>query len=207
MPPEIALYISKYGYLAIFVLVFLQEIGVPNPIPNELVLMFSGYLSFKGILLFPLLILTAVAADVLGTSILYVVFYYSGHYIIEHKPRWFPISLKRLEHLSKRLSGDGKWKIFLGRITPFIRGYTSVIAGLLHIKPKLFFPIAVASATLWSTVCILTGRLLGGYWSLVEKNFNNIKYGILGVAITVITFLVIRHYRRKKKLESVTPEE
>jgi membrane protein DedA with SNARE-associated domain len=60
MPPEIILYISKYGYLAIFVLIFLQETGVPNPVPNELVLMFSGYLVFTGILHLPLVLLAAV---------------------------------------------------------------------------------------------------------------------------------------------------
>jgi membrane protein DedA with SNARE-associated domain len=44
MPPELILYITKYGYIAIFVLIFLQEIGAPNPIPNEFVLLYSGYL-------------------------------------------------------------------------------------------------------------------------------------------------------------------
>ena len=60
MPPEIILYISKYGYLAIFVVTFLQETGVPNPVPNELVLMFSGYLVFTGILHLPLVLFAAV---------------------------------------------------------------------------------------------------------------------------------------------------
>ena len=63
MPSEIALYITKYGYLAIFILVILQETGMPNPIPNELLLLFSGYLVFKGIFSLPLLILTAASAD------------------------------------------------------------------------------------------------------------------------------------------------
>ena len=48
MPPTFSAYIIKYGYLAIFSLVFLQEIGVPNPVPNELVLLFSGYLTSTG---------------------------------------------------------------------------------------------------------------------------------------------------------------
>ncbi|MCX6740828.1 MAG: hypothetical protein NTY61_00295 [Candidatus Parcubacteria bacterium] len=46
MPHSLAVFITHYGYLAIFFLVFLQEIGVPNPVPNELVLLFSGYLAF-----------------------------------------------------------------------------------------------------------------------------------------------------------------
>jgi membrane protein DedA with SNARE-associated domain len=48
MSPSLSAYILKYGYMAIFSLVFLQEIGVPNPVPNELVLLFSGYLTSIG---------------------------------------------------------------------------------------------------------------------------------------------------------------
>jgi hypothetical protein len=36
MPEEVVAYITKYGYLTIFILVFLQETGMPNPFPNEL---------------------------------------------------------------------------------------------------------------------------------------------------------------------------
>jgi membrane protein DedA with SNARE-associated domain len=45
MSPTLSAYIIKYGYIALFSLVFLQEIGVPNNVPNELVLLFSGYLT------------------------------------------------------------------------------------------------------------------------------------------------------------------
>ncbi len=48
MPEDVVYYVTRYGYLAIFILVFLQEIGMPNPFPNELLLIFSGYLTFKG---------------------------------------------------------------------------------------------------------------------------------------------------------------
>lgn len=78
MPHSLAVFIAHYGYPAIFSLVFLQEIGVPNPVPNELVLLFSGYLAFLGALNFVLVFLTVVAADFIGTSILYLVFYFFG---------------------------------------------------------------------------------------------------------------------------------
>ena len=77
MLTEVNAFIINYGYLAIFALVFLQEVGIPNPVPNELVLIFSGYLAFKGILYLPLVILAAVSADFIGTNILYFTFYFA----------------------------------------------------------------------------------------------------------------------------------
>ena len=99
MTSELNVYILQYGYLAIFILIFLQEIGVPNPIPNELVLLFSGYLSFAGVLNFPTVILVAALADFAGTNILYFVFLFFGAYIIKNKPGWFPISQKKIDKM------------------------------------------------------------------------------------------------------------
>ena len=79
MTSELTLYITRYGYLAVFLLVLLQELGMPNPVTNELVLLFSGYLAFSGVLNLWLVFLTAVSADCIGTTILYLRSTHSGH--------------------------------------------------------------------------------------------------------------------------------
>ena len=162
MTSEVVYYISHYGYLAIFVLVFLQEAGFPNPVPNELVLLFSGYLVFSGIFNFYIVILIALVADVTATSILYFTFMEFGSQILKRKPRWIPISLSRIELFSRSLSEGGLTSIFICRLTPFIRGYTSVIAGLLQVKTAYFVPIALLSATLWASAYILIGTKYSG---------------------------------------------
>jgi membrane protein DedA with SNARE-associated domain len=85
MASTLAAYILKYGYVAIFSLVFLQEIGIPNPVPNELVLLFSGYLTAVGKLDFITVLLIVIAADTLGSSLLYVAFYFLTRII--HQPQ------------------------------------------------------------------------------------------------------------------------
>jgi membrane protein DedA with SNARE-associated domain len=203
MPDELVIYILKYGYLAIFVLVFSQEIGLPNPIPNELVLLFSGYLIFMGLLKLPVIILAAVLADFTGTSLLYVLFYFSGAYILNHKPRWLPIPVSIIYKLQERISKNGLTGIYIGRLTPFIRGYTSVISGLLQIKPKVFLPIALVTASIWATVYVSAGILLGPFWNQVIPNISNMKYVMLLIfCIIILSFIVnalIRHRAMKGK--------
>ena len=201
MPVDIVIFISKYGYLAIFILIFSQEIGIPNPIPNELVLMFSGFLTLKGILFLPFVILTALSADFIGTNILYTVFYFFGAFLLQHKPRWFPFSQKAIDKVKKRVASGGKWTIYIGRLTPFIRGYTSVITGLLQIKPKIFLPIALISATTWSTVCIMTGRILGPYVDYAGSNLKNMKYVMLSIALIVLTLIIVRYFNKRAVLK------
>ncbi len=198
MPEEVVYYITKYGYLAIFILVFLQEIGMPNPVPNELVLMFSGYLSFKGILFLPYVILTAITADFIGTNILYVIFYTTGTFIMQKKPKWIPLSAKMIDRLTRKISNGGILSIYIFRLTPFTRGYTSVITGLLRIKPRIFLPIALISAATWATVYVTIGHFIGPSWDLFTKNIDSFKYILLAFLLVIICIVLSVYFFRKR---------
>lgn len=192
MPEDLIFYITQYGYLAIFFLVFLQEIGAPNPIPNELVLLFSGYMVFLGVLNLPMVILSAVTADFIGSSILHTTFYFSGSYLLQNKPRWIPLPIRTIEKLMERTSKSGLSVIYIGRLTPFIRGYTSVIAGLLQIKSKVFLPIALITASIWASMYVSAGIILGPFWNQVIANIHNIKYFLLFIFCSVLFVIVLR---------------
>jgi len=200
MPEEVVNWVTQYGYLAIFVLVFLQEIGMPNPFPNELLLIFSGYLSFKGFLFFPYVILTAVSADFIGTNLLYLLFFNTGTFIIQNKPRWIPLSSTVIDRLTAKLSKGGKLNIFIFRLTPFTRGYTSVIAGLLRVKPGIFLPLALFSAITWAIVYILTGYFIGPYWDLFLQYIDSFKYIMLAILIVVLSLMLLVYFLRKRKV-------
>ena len=199
MPEEVVYYITVYGYVAIFILVFLQEIGMPNPIPNEILLIFSGYLSYKGILSFPVALLTVVLADFIGTNILYFVFFKAGIHMIRKKPKWIPLSSGTIDRLTSKVSKGGKLNMFIFRLTPFTRGYTSVIAGLLRIKPKTFLPLALISAISWAIVYVLTGYFIGPYWDLFVKYLDSFKYIMLAILVLVLSLMLLVYFLRKKK--------
>jgi membrane protein DedA with SNARE-associated domain len=199
MPEEIIYYVTSYGYFAIFILIFLQEIGMPNPFPNELLLIFSGYLSFKGLLYFPLALLTAISADFLVANLLYFLFYKTGRLIIRKKPKWIPLSERMMDRLTSRISGGGLWSIFVFRITPFTRGYTSVITGLLRVKPKIFLPIAFLSGITWATIYISIGYLIGPSWNLFIQNLDSFKYIMLVFLAIIFLMVFLIHFNRKRE--------
>jgi len=199
MSSELTLFITTYGYVAIFVLVLLQELGVPNPVTNEFVLLFTGYLAFAGVLDFWLVFLTAVSADIVGTTILYAVFYRFGEYIMKRRPRWFPISRERLDGIAQMLSARQQWGIYVGRLIPFLRGYTSVAAGILPIRPGIFMPAVVVSAITWSGGYVIAGRLLGPYWKEVAEKIGGAASLVLLVMLIVIAMFVGRAMMRKHR--------
>lgn len=199
MPHSLAVFVAHYGYPAIFSLVFLQEIGVPNPVPNELVLLFSGYLAFLGALNFVLVFLTVVAADFIGTSILYLVFYFFGSALLRKLPKGK--FLEKFRAIETNISKNGQWGIYLGRLVPYARGYVSVVAGLMRVPPKEFLITVILSAITWSGGYALAGRLLGKEWQKVVN--------VLGLQTAIIVFLliilvVVVVYRIQKKNPKTT---
>jgi membrane protein DedA with SNARE-associated domain len=199
MPEDVVYYVTNYGYLAIFILIFLQEVGFPNPFPNELLLIFSGYLSYTKILFLPFIILTAISADFIAANIIYFVFYKTGVFILQKKPRWIPLSSKIIEKLSSRIAKRGNVNIFIFRITPFTRGYTSVISGLIHIRPGTFLPIIIFSGITWATFWVLTGHLIGPFWNNFIKNAGSFKvFMIILLGIGLFTVLIVHFIRNKR---------
>lgn len=189
MPPELIVYITNYGYLTIFGLVFFQELGVPNPVPNELILILSGYLASVGKLDFTLVFIIAIAADIIGTTIIYFVFYYFGQGLMR-KIRFLPN--KKINQLVTYLSHRGRFGIYIGRLLPLLRGYTSVAAGLLRLPPQEYIPTVLLSAITWSGGYVLLGKILGPQWEQVSAYFG-FKQSLLVLIIIVIMYLLVIH--------------
>lgn len=197
MPPELANYIIEHGYLTIFGLVFLQELGVPNPIPNELILLFAGYLASIGTLDFYWIVITAVTADFIGTTIIYSVFYYFGKRIMKHFKRFLPS--KKIDSLVDFLSKKGRWGIYIGRMLPLLRGYASVAAGLLRLPPKEFIPAVLLSAITWSGGYVIAGWILGPQWETFSDYFGFRNSVLIVIGFIIVYIVGLKIYGRIKK--------
>jgi len=198
MPASLVHFIALYGYLAIFALIFFQEIGVPNPVSNELVLLFAGSLGFTGPLSFPLIFITAVSADILGATVLYCVFSYFGASLTSKKHRWLPVSPEQVSRFKQPIVRHGAWGVFFGRLLPFARGYAAVAAGLFELRPLYFFLAVFSSALVWSGGFVTVGRLFGGYIAQIENTTGGIEKILIG-AIVITALILIVHAILKRR--------
>ena len=187
--------IAQYGYLAVFLLIFLQEIGFPSPIPNEFVLLFSGYLSYNGIISAPLAILTAIAGDLLAGTILFLLFYFFRKFIRQLKPKWLPHPTKKLERISKQINEKGTSGIFIGRLTPFIRGYVAVLCGLLRVTPLKYSSALFLSSISWATCYVCIGYFIGPYQHLFLSSDKNLQILLLLVPLFIILLYFLFQFK------------
>ena len=202
MDPQVVNYIQQFGYLSIFLGIFLQELNLPYPVPVELLAFFAGYMAYENILSLPLVLLVAIAADFLGTVSLYLIFYFFGRMLVKHPPRWFPIKPERIEHLTKRFSSRGALGIYFGRLIPYMRVMISSGSGLLQIKPKRYLPIVLCSSFTWIVVLAVLGYTLGPRLGLAAIDFSA-RYFFIFLIVSFIVSLIFIGYATFKREEKV----
>ena len=168
---------------------------------NELVLLFSGYLTSIQKLDFLTVLITVIAADLIGTSLLYTIFYYAGQLVLQKWPCLIPIS--KLAYCTTGIANQNCWSIYVGRLIPFVRGYTSVAAGLLHIPPRIFLPAVLLSALTWSGGYVIAGRLLGDSYINVVSKLAIGKVGVAGLVLLVVIACLWPHMHHWLKRKSI----
>lgn len=205
MPGELIFYISKYGYAAILTLIILQEIGMPNPIPVELLVFFTGYLSYKGVLYLPFVIITAIGADIVGASILYLIFYTSGVFLIRKRPKWLHVSEKKIIQFREKINNGGWGSIFLFRLVSVTRGYAAIISGLLHVNLKIYVPTVIMAAVTWTGFYSILGFMLGPSSNKIfsiPEHFKYFLFAILFIVLSISIFVWLRNKHLNKKKET-----
>lgn len=201
MDPQLIVYIQQYGYLSIFLGIFLQELGIPNPVPVELLAFFAGYMAYEHILSLPLILLVAIAADFFGTVSLYLIFYFFGRLLAKNPPRWLPIKADRIERLTKRFSNRGVLGIYIGRLIPYLRVMISSGSGLLQMKPSKYVPTVLCSSATWILVLAGLGYYLGPRFGLAALDFNA-RYLVVFLVVSVIISLTLIGYAIFKRDET-----
>lgn len=196
MPHELLDSISKYGYLILFLLVFIQEMGVPT-FPNEITLCYFGYLCSQDIYSLSQSILIAVSADILGTSLLYWVFFFFARQFCNSKHEWLRKIVFRVESAQYKKKYTNNFSFFLGRVTPFIRGYVSVYAGIKCLPFKIYFLQVIASALVFTGGFITIGFCFANHFQkfllLTHLYYTECRL----IVVIMICFLILKWCYKK----------
>jgi membrane protein DedA with SNARE-associated domain len=190
--------VHSFGYAGVFVLILAGSLFLP--LPTELTLPLLGFLVGHGRLSFFPVLLTATAARVSASLIMYEV----GLRISEARLRRVVKRFERsklifvsdLEGASKVFEHHGGKAILIGQLIPGIGALVAVPAGLKRMPLRWrFLGYTVLGCTLWNGTLIGLGWALGGRWRIVEAftSFVGTAVLILLIAATLLFF-----WRRRK---------
>jgi membrane protein DedA with SNARE-associated domain len=132
--------------------------------------------------------LIAILAEIFGASLVYFSFYFFGSTLKKYRPSWLKIPSKKISLLKLKIINSSSKSLLLFRLIPFIRGYVSVLAGIIHLPQKKYIKVIVISSFLWTGGWILLGAITSKYFKIFIDNFK----GVYVVIIVVLFFLLIK---------------
>src|SRR6266851_7375836 len=122
--------ISHAGYGALVLLGFLEAACIP--IPSEITFGFAGVLAYQGHLNLILVIIIGSLAELAGSYASYAVGRVGGRPLVHKLGRYVLITESDVARAERFLEGRGAWAVSVGRMLPFVRAFTSIVAGLVE---------------------------------------------------------------------------
>ncbi|KRN29108.1 MULTISPECIES: DedA family protein [Lactobacillaceae] len=192
--------INDYGYFGIALLLALENIF--PPIPSEVILGFTGFMTLSS----KLNIVGSIIAATIGALIGALILYFFGKIIsVERLERilagrigkilhFKPADLERAAAFFKR---HGNSAVFFGRFVPVIRSLISIPAGMSDYPLGRFVVFSTLGTLVWNTVLIFVGRMAGHAWPHVINIIES--YGKISLVVLAALF-ILGYFIYKKKV-------
>lgn len=190
-------FISQFGYVAVSVLIFLENIF--PPIPSELILPLSGFLVTKTSMTLPLVIVAATVGSVVGAYILYGI----GRLLSQERLEGFfdtkPMRMLGFhsDDVAKAIDWfdrKGQITVLICRCIPVVRSLISIPAGTAKMNMALFAVYTLVGSLVWNTILCTLGFWAGDAWEQITAQaewFSSVvKIGIIVVAVIVVAWWV-----------------
>ena len=185
------------GYAAVILLGFLEACCVP--IPSEVTFGFAGVLAFQGHLNLVLVIVAGTLAELAGSYVAYAVGRVVERPVIERFGRYLLVTRADIERTERFLAGRGAWAIPLGRALPFVRSFTSVVAGFAGVPVLRFGILSLVGTAVYATVVASIGYGVGSAWHSVAHDLSVAGYVMAVLVAAAIAALVIVRVRALRR--------
>ncbi len=187
--------VHSFGYVGVFVLIVLGDLRLP--IPTELTLPLAGFLVGQGHLSFIPVLLTATAARVTTSLILYTLgLRIGGERLRRLIKRFGFLFTSDVDKVSKVFERHGGKAVVIGHLVPGVGALISVPAGLKRMPIWWrFLGCTVLGATLWTGTLVGLGWALGSRWRMAELYASFTGFAVLIAAVAGVLWFLWRRWK------------
>ena len=190
------LWANEYGvllYAILFLIVFTETGLIVMPLlPGDSLLFAAGALAARDTndlsvwVIIPLLIVAALMGDNVN--------YFVGKFLgtkIKSRERILFFKREYITETEKFYAKHGGRTVILARFIPIVRTIAPFVAGAGSMNYGTYIRFCIIGAVLWVVGITMLGYLLGNI-EVVQKNFELVVFGIVGLSIVPIIFGVVR---------------
>jgi len=200
--------VGDHGLYAVFLLMLVDAV---LPAASELVMVYSGALAagaFAGsnvtvfgeriesdFWAFVAMALSGTIGYTIGSILGWAIGLYGGRPFLERRGRWFHLSPGKLDKAERWFDRWGQAAVFLGRVTPVVRSFISIPAGVFRAR---LGPYTALGSAIWCFAFAGAGFALGRNWENFHHAFRYADYAVLAAVVALVAFLLLR--RRATRL-------
>jgi membrane protein DedA with SNARE-associated domain len=195
-------FIGDHGVYAVFLLL---AVGAVFPAASELVLLYAGALASgafasQHVVLFGhridsdgaafvTMALAGALGYVLGSVGGWCIGRFGGRPFIEQYGRYLHISKGRLERAERWFDRNERWAVLLGCVTPVVRSFVAIPAGLFEMSFSRFMLLAIPGSAAFAFAFVGIGWAVGSNYDHFHHLFD---IGLAAGAALVVLYLVVR---------------
>ncbi|WP_329493785.1 DedA family protein [Kitasatospora herbaricolor] len=190
--------LDDYGYLAVAVLVLLDNCGIP--VPGQTVLVLAAVYAGTGHLSLAAVIAVATAAAVLGNTLGYLIGRTGGRAFVDRWGRYVLLTPARMERANGFFERHGGKVVTVARFVDGLRQTSGIIAGTTGMDARRFTVFNILGAVLWVGVWSVAGYLAGANIGTVYEQVVRYQLWLLiGLGAALLAALVHQVLRRRAR--------
>lgn len=179
--------LTKHAMIAFCLAVMLEELGLPMPIPTDVLIILAGVNNAHSFSLLAVTYVLMSVASALGSTGLYFIVRRGGRPLVERWGRYVHLGPKQLARAEQMLERSGWWGIAGGRAVPGLRYVTVIACGLLKIPYQRYITAHFVGSSVYIMVFLWLGAHFGPrVLDIIHLPHLNIRL----VGLLVITFLL-----------------
>jgi membrane protein DedA with SNARE-associated domain len=194
-----------HGALAVFAVMAIDAV---LPVGGELTMLLAGALAAgalggggrEGLPEYLLLSLAGTFGYLAGSVAGWWVGGRGGRELIERRGRWLHLGPERFARAETWFNRHGTMAVFLGRLTPLVRSFISIPAGVLGFPLRPYVALTTAASAIWCFAFAGAGWALGSNWDQVHHAFRFADIAAV-VAVLVAAGVALRTQGRRPAVD------
>lgn len=203
--------IGDHGLYAVFALMAVDAV---LPAASEVVMVYAGAVAagaFAGQSVtlfghtfadgFPAYVAMALAGTLgylVGAIAGWAIGDYGGRPYLERHGRWLHLNEGKLDRAEAWFDRFGNWAVFLGRITPVVRSFISVPAGVFRSPIVPYVVLTAIGSAIWCFAFAGAGWAAGESWEEFHQSFRLVDYAVAALVVAGIAFLGWKLLQRRR---------
>ncbi len=175
------------GYAGIFYIMTLDSLMIP--LGSEAVMTLAGVLAFEGKFNFWVVVVVALVASMLGSSLSWLIGKYGGRKILEKYGKYVLIRKREIERGDQFFRKHGEAAVMFGRLIPLLRTYISLPAGVARMPFGRFSVFTLAGSAAFIIVLMTLGYEFASQIQGILASES--LYSLIGAGLVVLVVIVL----------------